>query len=639
MDMRSDLEKKLERVIASAEGDSAEKAEAMADLAWQIWATDLPRAKELSQAALRIAEENGYLRARACARRNIGLLFFRGANVEESLDHLKWALRWFESNKNAHGEAEVRLGLAYLYWGFGGFKRGLDEGLKSLALFEESGEPDGIGWACTALGSFYYDWNDHGQAQDYFERALEIFEGTGNQVGIGRSLNGLGNALAVLGKFEEALEFQNRSLAANRSVNNEFAAAKTLNDIGLILQRKGKFDEALRYHHEALAIRKGLSYTTGEVTCLLDIGNVHTEKREYDDARAALNSALVLAGEIQSKPKMCRAHELLSNLYRDLAQFDTALVHFENFHRIREEVYNEDSENRLENMRKAYQVEATEHEAEIHRLKNVELKSKNAELEDTLLKLQGAQAQLVQSGKMAALGSLVAGITHEVTQPIGAMKSAADVAARAIRRIEDIPGGGGGELERLVDILRVNNETASEGAARIETILKSLQSFSRLDEADFQKSDVHEGLESTLVLIDPEVPVNVEIERTYGEVPAFFMFPGELNQVFMNLFLNAIDAVNGRGIIGVETWAADGFVNVKISDTGRGIPEEKLKTLFDPAFTTRDSRIRMRTGLYTSLAIVHKHHGEIHVESKPGKGTTFTITFPDNLERLINSGR
>jgi signal transduction histidine kinase len=636
--MRPEREQELELEIAAAVENSAEKVEAMAELAWQIWATDLTRARELSQEALRIAEENGYLQARAYARRNIGLLFFKGANLEESLEHLNWALKWFETNKHGHGEAEVRLGLAYLYWSFGGFKRGLDEGLKSLALFEESGEPDGIGWACTALGSFYYDWDDHGQAQEYFERALEIFERTGNQVGIGRSLNGLGNVLAVPGKFEEALEYQDRSLAANRSVSNEFAAAKTLNDIGLILQRQGKHEAALEYHREALAIREGLDYTTGEVTCHLDIGTVFIETRAYDDARDSLNKALVLAQEIHSKPKMCRAHELLSNLYRDLAQFDTALVHFENFHRIREEVFHEDSESRLDNMRKAYQVEATEREAEIYRLKNVELKSKNDELEDTLLKLQGAQAQLIQSGKMAALGSLVAGITHEVTQPIGAMKSAADVAARAIKRIGDIPVGSG-ELARLVDMLRVNNDTASDGAARIETILKSLKSFSRLDEADFQKSDIHEGLESTLTLIGPGIPDGVIIEKDYGDVNACFMYPGELNQVFMNLLLNAIDAVDGGGVIGIRTWAADGFINIQVTDTGRGIPEDKLKDLFDPGFTTRDSRVRMRTGLYTSLAIVHKHHGEINVVSNPGKGTTFTITFPDHLDRLINAAR
>jgi signal transduction histidine kinase len=376
----------------------------------------------------------------------------------------------------------------------------------------------------------------------------------------------------------------------------------------------------------------------------LDIGNIHIEKREYDDARDALNKALVLAEQIHSKPKICRAHELLSNLYRDLMQFDTALVHFENFHRIREEVYFEDTETKLNNMRTAYQMEAAEREAEIYRLKNVELKRKNDELEDTLVKLQSAQAQLIQSGKMAALGQLVAGITHEVTQPIGAIKSAADVAARALQRVDTRAKQKGGEksdgeLARLLDVLRVNNNNTMGAASRIEKILRSMQSFSRLDEAEFQKVDINEGLESTLTLIGPEISEGVRVEKSFGKIPRCFVYPGELNQVFMHLLLNAIDAVEDSGVVKVKTWASDRFVNVVISDNGRGIPEDRRKSLFDPGFTTKNSRVRMRTGLYTSYAIIHKHRGEITVDSELGKGTTFTVTFPDHLETIIQQPR
>jgi two-component system NtrC family sensor kinase len=106
--------------------------------------------------------------------------------------------------------------------------------------------------------------------------------------------------------------------------------------------------------------------------------------------------------------------------------------------------------------------------------------------------------------------------------------------------------------------------------------------------------------------------------------------------VFMNLLLNAAHAVDVGGKISVRTWRADGFVNVSISDTGKGIPEDKLKDLFDPGFTTRNARVRMRTGLYASYNILQKHYGDIHVDSQPGKGTTFTITFPDNLDEIVS---
>jgi len=644
--MNKDEITQLEQTIAAEGERSPEGVEAMAELAWHLWTTDMPRAEQLSRDALRIAEENGYQRARAMAKRNVGLLFYRGANLEESMGHLNEALHWFEANHDIRGEADARMGLGYLYWGFGDFKKGLDEALKALAQYEESGELDGQGWANSALGGFYHDWKDHQQSRDYWDRALGFFEETGNQVGICRALNGIGNALHLMGEDDEALAYQEKSLAASEAAGNNFAAAKTLNDIGLILQSQRKYDEALKYHRESYEIRRQRSYAPGEVTCLLDIGNVHIVKREYDEARDALNEALVLAEQIRSKPKICRGHELLSNLYRDLMQFDTALVHFENFHRIREEVYHEDTETKLKNLRTAHQIETAEREAEIYRLKNVELKDKNVELEDTLAKLQGAQAQLIQSGKMAALGTLVAGVTHEVNQPISTIRSAADVNNRAIRRFVDFLQENGSdermrreELERLVDILKENNENSASGARRIEKIVQSLRSFSRLDEADFQRADIHEGIESTLTLIEKEIPHNVRIEKEYGDVPLCYMYPGELNQVMMNLIMNAVAAIDDGGVIWIKTWAADGFVNVLVFDNGRGISQDRIKTLFEPGFTTKQSRVRMRTGLYTSYNIVRKHHGDIHVESSPGEGTTFTVTFPERLDLLVDRQR
>jgi signal transduction histidine kinase len=323
----------------------------------------------------------------------------------------------------------------------------------------------------------------------------------------------------------------------------------------------------------------------------------------------------------------------LSYLFRDLGQPDVALVHFENFYRIREEIYHEDTDTRFKNMQSVYQLEAAERDAEIYRLKNVELK-------ETLTQLQNAQAQLLQSGKMAALGKLVAGLTHEVNTPVSAIRSAADVNRRAVEKLENyiIENGGenGRELGRLVEALRANVDISRDGVSRIDTILKSLKSFSRLDESDFQKADIHEGIDSTLTLIGAEFAEGVEVKKQFGDVTSCYHYPGELNQVFMNLLLNAAHAVDVGGKISVRTWRADGFVNVSISDTGKGIPEDKLKDLFDPGFTTRNARVRMRTGLYASYNILQKHYGDIHVDSQPGKGTTFTITFPDNLDEIVS---
>ncbi len=631
--MHEDRIKELEKKLADAPEGSKQQAETMPELAWEIWAFDLPKAERLSHDALALAEKNGYGRAAALARRNIGLLFGSSMDLTESMRQLNLAMIWFVENDDRKGQGDVNLGLGFRYWGFGDFKMGLEHANRALALYEEVGELEGSGWALTALGGFYHDWKDETQSRQYYERAIEVFEKTGNQAGMSRALNGIGTVFFLQGRYEEARECQERSLEAASAPGNELTATKTLNDIGLILQAQEKYDEALAYHQKSLDVRKRMGYTIGEATCLLDIGNVYVQQRKYDEARQSLDRALMIAQDLGSKPKICRAHELLSYLYRDLGQSDVALVHFENFYRIREEIYHEDTDTRFKNMQDVYQLEAAERDAEIYRLKNVELK-------ETLNQLQNAQAQLLQSGKMAALGKLVAGITHEVNTPVGAIKSAADVNRRAVERLERyiIENGGqnGRDLSRLVEALRANVDISINGASRIDTILKSLKSFSRLDESDFQKADIHEGIDSTLTLIGTEFAEGVEIARDFGDVPACYQYPGELNQVFMNLLLNAAHATKEGGKISLRTWHADGYVHIAISDTGKGIPEDKLKDLFEPGFTTRNARVRMRTGLYASYNIIQKHHGDIHVDSRLNEGTTFTITFPDNLEELVS---
>jgi signal transduction histidine kinase len=633
--MNEERIKNLEERLAAAPEVSQERAELMTALAWEIWTLDLPEAEKLSRDALALAEKHGYDRAKALANRNIGMLFGNITDVTDSMRHLNDAMRWFVDNDDISGQADIHLGLGFRYWGLGEFQKGLEHANRALELYEKIDITDGRGWALTALGGFYHDWKDHDRSLRYYERAIEVFEQIGNPAGVARALNGLGNAAFLAGNHEEALRYQEQSLEAGRAPGNELTATKALNDIGLIFQDLEEYDKALEYHQKSLETRSRLGYTIGQATCLLDIGHVYVMQRRYDEARQSLDQALLIAQDLGSKPKICRAHELLSYLFRDLGQPDVALVHFENFFRIREEIYHEDADTRFKNMQAVYQLEAAERDAEIYRLKNVELK-------ETLSQLKNAQAQLLQSGKMAALGKLVAGLTHEVNNPVGAIRSAADVNRRVVDKLEQYIKNSNGsadvEVVRVVDALRANIDVSSDGAGRIEKILNSLQTFSRLDESPFQKADIHEGINSTLTLIGPELDTGVEVVMEFGEVESCYHYPGELNQVFMNLLLNAVRAMDGKGRITIRTWRADGFINISFTDTGKGIPEKDLKDLFDPGFTTRESRVRMRTGLYASYNIVHRHHGDIHVDSTPGQGTTFTITFPGNLEEL-ESGR
>lgn len=241
---------------------------------------------------------------------------------------------------------------------------------------------------------------------------------------------------------------------------------------------------------------------------------------------------------------------------------------------------------------------------------------------------------------MAALGNLVAGLAHEINTPVGAIKSASDTTRRAITRLQEAVEAGRdpSDIAPLVQVLGTSSLTTASGADRIAQLVRSLRAFTRIDEAPFQKADIHEGIESTLTLLAAEIPSAVEIVKAYGELVPIYCYPSELNQVFMNLIMNAVQAVGNEGTVRIETSTGSGRVAVAIADTGKGIPPEKIEGLFEPGFTRRHDRVRMRTGLYTSYNIVKNHMGELTVSSESGKGTTFNISLPDNLDSVFAAG-
>ena len=252
--------------------------------------------------------------------------------------------------------------------------------------------------------------------------------------------------------------------------------------------------------------------------------------------------------------------------------------------------------------------------------------------------LQEKHAQLAQSEKMASLGNLVAGISHEINNPIGAFNSSADVSRRCIERIAhlleagEIEVQGSPQFQKVLKLLEENNRTIISAGDRIAQIVRSLRNFARLDEAEFQEVDLHEGLENTLTLLQHEFRDRISLVKDYGDIPPVRCYPGELNQVFMNLLVNAIQAVEGRGTIRIETFSDPSYVYVRISDSGKGISGENLPKIFDPGFTTTGVGVGTGLGLSISYNIVKKHIGEIDVESQVGEGSTFTVRIPVGLD-------
>lgn len=265
-----------------------------------------------------------------------------------------------------------------------------------------------------------------------------------------------------------------------------------------------------------------------------------------------------------------------------------------------------------------------------------ELNQKNRELEHTLKELRETQNQLIIKEKMASLGNLVAGVAHEVNNPVGAMNSAASVLTKGLAKIKTILQQTTSirelrkdqKFHKTVDLLTDNSKVIVTGSERVAKIVRSLRTFARLDEAEFQDSDILEGLDSTLTLLQHELKNKVEVIKEYGQIPRVECYPNQLNQVFLNILANAAQAIEQKGTIRITTKADDRHVYIDFSDDGKGIPAEHIGKIFDPGFTTKGVGVGTGLGLSISYNIIEKHHGKMSVQSVPGQGTTFHLKLP-----------
>jgi signal transduction histidine kinase len=279
-----------------------------------------------------------------------------------------------------------------------------------------------------------------------------------------------------------------------------------------------------------------------------------------------------------------------------------------------------------------------------------DLERRNAELAAQRAELVRLQAQLVQNEKMASLGQLAGGVAHELNNPagflysnMGSLLEYASGLERLLAVYDGIPlptefASQVASVKQEIDYSNLLSDLASliadceEGARRIRDIVLNLRTFSRLDEAEVKKVDIHSGIDATIRLLSQYYTSGqIVLNRDYGDLPLLDCYAGQLNQVWMNLLTNAAQAIGrGPGKVQIETRMIEETVAVKISDTGSGISPEDLKKIFDPFFTTKPVGEGTGLGLSISYGIIEKHGGAIKVESAPGKGTTFITLIPLN---------
>ncbi len=260
---------------------------------------------------------------------------------------------------------------------------------------------------------------------------------------------------------------------------------------------------------------------------------------------------------------------------------------------------------------------------------NAELEAQNNELTASRKQISDAQTLLVQNQNLASVGQLTAAISHEINTPLGTINSNVQLQNMIIDMLVGNPDiTGDPELVRVLDEMRDAGLASSESCSHVSMIIKSLKNFSRLDQADFQEANINESAKSVVLLTRFLWKNRIEMHEDYGSLPYVKCYPGLLNQVFMNLVVNAIRSIRDKGDVYIRTWSDDKNVYASIRDNGVGISKKKLASLFETDYSSAGVDKGQGMGLSICKSIIDKHHGTIEGRSELGKGSEFVFSLP-----------
>jgi signal transduction histidine kinase len=599
---------------------------------------------------------------------NIGSVYNNQGDDANALEYYLRSLKAAEKlgDKLRIASALSNIGLVYFNRKNNG--KALEYYLEALLISRQIDDKEMIGICTINIGEVYVAEQKYDTALTYFAHSQEINEQTGNKHRVSYSLNSIGKIHAHNADYAKAIEYHKKALSTAMEVNAELEVAQALISLGHTYDKQGKISMAqesyskarkiaqeIGANHELKDAYQGLALTYAKQS---DFGNAY----HYQGLLTGIKDTLYdtetskkivnLQANYENEKKQAQIDLLTKD--KELQQLDLqnqkvirnallaglalilvlAFVLFRN-NQIKVKA------NRL----------LTLHNEQINQQKE-EIASQRDNLEQTYNNLKNTQEQLIQSEKMASLGQLTAGVAHEINNPINFVSAGidslkdnysdmAEVARQyfALNPEED-------NKQKLLKLARLTKEVGVEelmkeseqlfrsiknGANRTKEIVKSLRNFTRLDESDLKQAHLHEGIDSTLVILGSQLKDRIEVVKNYGDLEPINCYPGQLNQVFMNILNNAVQAIKGPGTIRIQTYKNGQYAVVKIKDSGVGMSEEVKKHIFEPFFTTKEVGEGTGLGLSITYGIIEKHHGKIEVESAPGQGTEFIIKLPLHL--------
>jgi signal transduction histidine kinase/Flp pilus assembly protein TadD len=540
---------------------------------------------------------------------NIGLVYESSGRYPKALEYYQKSLLLIRDAGDEYAQAGILINIGVVYQQIGDFSKALDHFLKSLDITRRIGDLHGETEILNNIGTVCLETGDYSSALEYLKKSLKIWQDIDDKHGEAVTLKGIGGVYFRMEKYHSALGCYSQILPIAEEAGDTHTIANTYNDIGDVHRKLDNYPEALENYQKCLDIARKIDYPKCQSEALLGIGAVYAADGKTEQALVSLHEALRIAEELGAKDYIYKAHYNLSFVYENAGRLQQSLDHLRAFHRVRELVFNEESDRNFKKLQAIHEVETAKHEAEIYRLRTVELVELNRNLNEAIK----------EKNELMSIAA------HDLKNPLTAIL----MATSHLSKNGDMLNAG-----KIVDGIKRIDISAERMMAIITQLLSSDAIESgKIILSPAQLNLVDLGMEMVDDYRERALQKQITIHFT-SDNPEILIYTdrGATKQVLDNLLSNAVKySPLGRNIYISVTRNADG-ATFEIKDEGPGLTKDDKRKLFQKfaRLSAKPTNNEQSTGLGLSIAkkLAEKMNGQLRCESEYGKGAVFIADFP-----------
>ncbi len=676
-------DKKLDslKLLVSTAKDDTTKVNNLLVLSKGYISSSPEQANSYSIQAKELAQKLNFGTGKAYALKNMGMVHYNQAEYVETIEFWNQSYLLFDSIGDKVNAALLLNNIGSVYMNQGDDAKALDYYFKSLQIAEQSQDNQKIAMAMGNIGTLYSNNQfTYDKALDYFLKALALSETLGDKNVTGGLLVNIGETYLNRDKEDSALYYFKKSLEAYENTEN---IPYSLNDIGKTYTKKGDYKTAIQYHQQAIDFAIKLNLQLDIAQSYLGLGEAFYKKGDYREALIAYENAQYHANDINLKKELKEAYKGLAITHAALKNFSNAFKYQTLFTDIKDTLFNLDIAQKVSSLQTNFEIRNKQGQIDNltkdKALQMLELKRqkfarntfaaslvfvfviafilfklyrkvgrRTLQLRRSLDDLKSTQAQLIQSEKMASLGSLTAGIGHEIQNPLNFVNNFSELNIELLHELEE------GILKKLpendklkaVDILadlEQNMDKINHHGKRADAIVKGMLQHSRASAGQKEPTNINTLADEYLRLSSHGIRVkdnsfDVIMQKEFDEsIGNINIIPEDLGRVFLNLFTNAFYSVaekkklklqGYKPLVWISTKKLTNSIKITVRDNGMGIPQKVLDKIYQPFFTTKPAGQGTGLGLSLSYDIITAHGGELKTETKEGEFAEFIITLP-----------